>query len=365
MRSLLLIFVTLFFISCDDQITNNEKPDTRIVTPVCPTSPYPEPPQVSFDGLSSVENVGETSSKLNWREHPDAQAYLVFLAEEGQSFKVVKTVSSPASSTFLTGLTPETSYRARVSMINDSGVYDFNSSIKSFTTQTRPIFRNTTALRFQGSSNVALQNSNHYFPRNRFTISMWFKGDPTNSYEEEERLLTFHKGFDAGTAFSLGVIGEKVFVKYRAQGSNNSKMESYKVNFNDGQWHHVALTYNEHYLVFYVDGNRAKEKKVELQTPGEHRASIGSYTGLQMSFSGLIDEVSFWDDALGGDTIRAIKDLASGADLMVHQNANRLVSWYRMGDVKQDTIGQITDLVSSRNGTPSNIKIDDFIQDTP
>lgn len=75
---------------------------------------------------------------------------------------------------------------------------------------------------------------------------------------------------------------------------------------NDGEWHHVAITFNGSVLAFYVDGTLDRSTNASMNTVGQglvigtiSRPSSGEF------FNGIIDEVRIWNRALSAPEIQA------------------------------------------------------------
>ena len=89
--------------------------------------------RLSFAGLTSITNVTDTSATLNWTSHASASYYIVYKVVGGVLTSVA-TLSAPASTTTLTGLTTNTAYTFRVRAFDASGVTETNTSDQSTTT---------------------------------------------------------------------------------------------------------------------------------------------------------------------------------------------------------------------------------------
>ena len=78
-------------------------------------------------------------------------------------------------------------------------------------------------------------------------------------------------------------------------------------NITDGQWHHVALSYDGATAILYVDGVEEKTSAVVLNTgsAGETDINIGSQLG-GAAFIGELDDVRVYETALSADAIMAL-----------------------------------------------------------
>ena len=79
-------------------------------------------------------------------------------------------------------------------------------------------------------------------------------------------------------------------------------------NVNDGQWHHIAATYDGSTMSIYVDGTLdASQSASGVINQNTLPLDLGANSGSPgLMFSGLIDEVSLYNRALSSDEIAAI-----------------------------------------------------------
>jgi hypothetical protein len=66
-------------------------------------------PTINFAGISSINEISDTSLKLNWVVHTEAIAYEIYETTSGLSY--LGSVSSPTNTFRITGLSPGTNYR--------------------------------------------------------------------------------------------------------------------------------------------------------------------------------------------------------------------------------------------------------------
>jgi hypothetical protein len=71
--------------------------------------------------------------------------------------------------------------------------------------------------------------------------------------------------------------------------------------------------------------------------------------GVDLCWSGRIDEVAFWSAGLSNAEITELYNGGASKDLSTHSRYSVLLHWYRMGD--GDTLPTITDRKGSQNGT--------------
>ncbi|MFH1921746.1 MAG: LamG domain-containing protein, partial [Planctomycetota bacterium] len=88
-------------------------------------------------------------------------------------------------------------------------------------------------------------------------------------------------------------------------------------SWQQGQWHHLAVTWDEKHYRLYVDGERKGEAAaVELPSQGRWEIAVGTpypswaYIGKERS---AIDEVAVWPKAMSTDEIKAAHETGAKA----------------------------------------------------
>lgn len=88
---------------------------------------------LSFAGIDSIDNVSGVSARLNWTNVTGAQLYQIFNVTTGTPVWIAN-VTAPATSYTVTGLTPTSTYKFRVRLMDSQGLTDSNTNDKSITT---------------------------------------------------------------------------------------------------------------------------------------------------------------------------------------------------------------------------------------
>jgi urease accessory protein UreF len=88
---------------------------------------------VAFAGVASVTAITTTSAQLNWSAVANAASYLVYDVTSGTP-AFLASVTAPATSTTITGLTQSTTYKVRVLSLDGIGVPDKNTTDAQFST---------------------------------------------------------------------------------------------------------------------------------------------------------------------------------------------------------------------------------------
>ena len=162
-----------------------------------------------------------------------------------------------------------------------------------------------SALRLDGNDFIAMPDTASLRPQ-RVTIEAWVrapKSPGTHKY-------VFAKGGDRCEASSFGlytsVNGGMAFYVYDGKKWWRSPMVSTAIW--DGNWHHVAGTYDGTAVRLFVDGwqigtGRAFDGTISYDLPTKV-AYIGAYRGkCDLTFSGDVDEIRLWNAALPVDSI--------------------------------------------------------------
>jgi len=368
MRILLLLSLLVVF-GCKDQATDTKTQYVTRDTPtLCPDpgtdNNYPEPPMTNFLGIEKITEVEQTKATIHWQQTPDAKAYMILKREIGASeFELVKTKAAASKRAMISNLSPGTQYEFMVRMLDSRGMPDQNENLQSATTSGWPTYNNAKSLAFNGVKSVTLKASDELAPNNTFTVSLWVKSN--NSTQRDARLFNFHKSSGASSAVFLAMDNQKINLGYR-DSNDDFKTESINLNLADNEWHHIALTRNNRFYVVYIDGVRELRLEDSFIGLGSHPAHIGSYTGSQKAFVGLIDEVSIWKSSLGSTDVVNIYNQGTPYYLPRHRRAQfTLQAWYRLGDDSRDNANIIYDQVNDFNGIPNNINTGDFKTDAP
>ena len=145
-------------------------------------------------------------------------------------------------------------------------------------------------------------------PSTAITLEAWVKPDSisTNTYYEiyrkeegDRHLFAFQNN---GTLLALGL-------STAGPGYREFDVGITPGMFEDGQWHHVAATYDSatNTATMYYDGAPLAATTTlmsgAINTAGAAPAFIGSHSGSNEHFDGGIDEVALWDEAVGAATI--------------------------------------------------------------
>jgi len=233
-----------------------------------------------------------------------------------------------------------------------------------------PSFSNLKSLVFDGvddyvdcgdSDDLSFGDGSNDSP---FSICAWIKMNDATKFriisKRSSSKNEYHFTTSGGDLLSLNIYdnstGGFISKKY------NTSLTSY-----EGQWIHVAATYNglssASGMKLYLNGNRVDDS---TSTGGTYVAMENTtapfYIGRQIGdyADGNIDEVAVFNSELSASNVTSIYNSGSPADL----TSLSPISWWRNGD--GDTFPTLTDNGSgSNNGTMTNMTSGDIVTDVP
>jgi|11BtaG_2_1085332.scaffolds.fasta_scaffold10392_4 hypothetical protein len=205
-------------------------------------------------------------------------------------------------------------------------------------------FANTLSGSFDGTDDyLDLGTASALNPTSSLTVSAWVKTDShTNTPGVYDVIYSSSKdssGSNGGIALANN---QNKWKCYFYSGTTWYAVESDN-NVVDGQWYHLASTWDGTTAKLYVNGSvqtsTASISSITYFTAVS--AKVGSYfTGNYLN--GLIDEVSLFDSALSASDVTAIYNSGVPPDI----SSLNPVGWWRVGDGTGDT--------DSAGGTPAN-----------
>src|SRR5690606_35587806 len=167
------------------------------------------------------------------------------------------------------------------------------------------------ALTFDGTDDYIQTNYQGVLGNGSRTIEAWVK---TNSGNNEQVIAAWgSEAFNGGRfTFRLANSGENDVIRVEIKGGGFNGT----INVNDGNWHHVAVTYNNSLTTnkykLYVDGVLDTENNITqpLNTAAATDMIIGKRISASLGgyFDGSIDEVRVWNVARTQEEIAANMD---------------------------------------------------------
>lgn len=106
---------------------------------------------IVFAGVDSIDQVTDSTMRLNWTNHADASAYQIYRMVSGTP-SYITTLAAPASTLSLTGFTSSTTYTFRVRALDSTGASDINTTTRTVTTNLAPNVPSGIALQTPSAS---------------------------------------------------------------------------------------------------------------------------------------------------------------------------------------------------------------------
>lgn len=165
--------------------------------------------------------------------------------------------------------------------------------------------------------------------------------------------------------------GSKIQFEFRGTSTTDRiRVETSSVtNVNNGNWHHIALTYSGSGLAsgmkLYMDGQQlaltALNDALTNDPLNSGDLAIAARTGGGVNFVGNMDEVSIWDSALTAIEVDEIYNAGFANDLSQHSNGS-IIAWWSFDDISHPTV---PDSVSNLDGSMINMTPGDIETEVP
>lgn len=172
---------------------------------------------------------------------------------------------------------------------------------------------------------IVIPNSDTLNPDN-ITLSVWIKAADQDGFSN--RILD--KDYRNAYCLDLGGDYNGKAARGKLQFETSAGSISSNRALDDGQWHHVAATYDGKTLCFYIDGvgrGRVSRNPGSLKKTGWDLCignSVVDYgTGEFLAYDGMIDEVRIYNRALSAAEIKILATAtAAGADVVPASSDN-------------------------------------------
>lgn len=303
---------------------------------------------INFSGLESISNITSSRVELNWTDKAGVALYLIYDVSSGTPV-FLSSVSAPASTTSVSGLTKATTYTFRVRMLDTSGLYDENTSDLSATTTG---FSNTHSMQLGSGTHLDTGVTTDLSGSGDFSFSAWFKGTDAGYLISQSHLVSY------SSDFIIGGTGASLFWMRSVTLGTKSDIE-------DGNWHHIAFVWNSTTEKYkgYLDGVLLGESATVtgyggIGTP----VIIGSRGDATSAYSdGLVDEVALYNRALSDADVTTLYN----GGVASTPSSTDLVSWWRMGDDASDDHTTIIDQEAVSDITASGMSPASLVEDAP
>ena len=234
--------------------------------------------------------------------------------------------------------TPTDSYPGGILLFN-TDTYSKDMGFKTYVTEAP-----ATHLNFDGVNDyITLSNENSFDFTNEMTVEFWMNSNTTP--EQWDALVT--KGDDS---WRIALTGDGK-VNFACGGTSFGSVTS-NASVIDGNWHHLAFTFNGSNAIIYIDGvQNASISGTGSMNNSAYNVAIGE--NLQATgryYTGSMDEVRIWNIA------RSATEISGAKNCELSGSESGLLAYYKfnqgMGYVNNTSITSLTDATSnSNNGT--------------
>ncbi|MCC2666749.1 MAG: hypothetical protein K0S63_665, partial [Gammaproteobacteria bacterium] len=167
-----------------------------------------------------------------------------------------------------------------------------------------------SVLTFSGDKEnyVSIEQSNKFALPEKFTIDLLLR---LNQFTKENQCI-----FSQGDNWELARVGLTSDVKFSMKTDENTttyiiseNLSSADFPFEDGDWHHLAITYDGKNLNFYFDGFGMTTTSAEA--PYKNTEALicigGNVQDLSRNFKGQIARVRVWNEALPSEQVSSLR----------------------------------------------------------
>jgi Concanavalin A-like lectin/glucanases superfamily len=144
----------------------------------------------------------------------------------------------------------------------------------------------------------------------KLTVAAWIKSSLDNGFWSRIADKDYRRNYTLALCGDYNGKGLRGKLDFEHNGSFIASAR----RINDGQWHHVAATYDGQTDILYVDGAEAAKKPSRKNgpLPGSRwdlcigNSAVDYGTGEILGFDGLIDEVRIYNRALAAEEVKAL-----------------------------------------------------------
>ncbi len=186
-----------------------------------------------------------------------------------------------------------------------------------------------SALEFDGIDDYVRINPNsdlEFGTSTDFSVAFWMK---TDNWQDDASIVSnkdWGSGKNVGWNIALGSDSQGIDVNV-GDGSNRADLQ--EGSLNDGEWHHIAATFDrDGDVTLYVDG--VLEESTSMSHVGNVtnnlEVTFGADEDYEYNYAGLLEEVKIWNMALSIEQIRETMHLTE------EWNTSNLVAYYQFNE---------------------------------
>jgi hypothetical protein len=168
-----------------------------------------------------------------------------------------------------------------------------------------------SAYYFNGNSYIAVPNPTYFDLTEKLTLAFWVKFGQQNNFGA---FISKWSGgrYDGKNAYFVGTsfIADPNDI-LASTFSNNGQLNLSPVSgYNDDQWHHLAIVYNNTKLTLYIDGQQKAESQIPPSPLNKTSSPLtfGTINPLiaNQGFKGALDDIIIYNRSLSADEINNI-----------------------------------------------------------
>ena len=265
----------------------------------------------------------------------------------GDTSGVKKVMPPPYSDPSLVGYWTMDDNAASTTVVDSSGNGNNGTAQANTNTKSTTDAIHNRALTFNGTSDyVSVADNVSLRPQTAITISAWIKSTNISS----EQLI-----FSGNPNYHLEIYQSKLTFQIVTYPQGNTVLSS-------NVWYHIAVTYDEANVRFYVNGVSDGAPAMTTQLGNAVVTNyIGSWPGNTLRFSGSIDDVRIYNRALTASDVAALYQAGShrttsesGFSKMLFPPIDQsVVGWWKLNDAAGQTV--VKDWTANANtGTSAN-----------
>ncbi|WP_026977994.1 LamG-like jellyroll fold domain-containing protein [Flavobacterium tegetincola] len=247
---------------------------------------------------------------------------------------------------YMTGIVPD-------SYLGGELLFNTSSLTKDLIFRTYVTPTSATHLNFDGVNDyVTLSNESSFDFTNQMTVEFWMNSNTTPA--QWDALVT--KGDDS---WRIALTGDGK-INFAVGGTSFGSVTS-NASVIDGNWHHVAFTFNGSTAIIYIDGvqDSSASGTGSINNSAYNVALGENLQATGRNYTGSMDEVRIWNIARSASEISAAKNCelsGSESGLVAYYNFNQ-----GMGYVDNTSITSLIDASSnSNNGTFNGFAMNGF-----
>ncbi len=215
-----------------------------------------------------------------------------------------------------------------------------------------------SALGLTGPSAIRVQASEAFTDLPALTISAWLLPTELSGYREVFR----KEDGDRRILFAVQNDGRSLSLGLQTEGTGYLELDAPidAAMLLDGQWHHVAGTYDGKQMTVYLDGLAVGEHKRSgrILSGGPADAFIGSASGTGEHFQGAIDDLRIFKSALtAGEIARAYEEGLSAVGGEIDQYRQQAQTLYREKATFAETLAATRTGLMEQNGPEILVRI--------